>query len=173
MAPEYGRRTALPLRSRCSCFEVVNAHSRLKDARRFVGWRGNWRPYGKRRDRITPYFLGKRCYFRFASGITDAGALCRHKSHLVRDILEAARQKIRQMGKNAGGSVAESAPHLRRAYKSVAATCRRWFDSPGGGHEPLIVRNSAAPNLPLAARPGVGHIGLTGDVAEWLKAAVC
>src|ERR1700730_9508041 len=33
--------------------------------------------------------------------------------------------------------------------------------------------NSAALNLPLAARPRVGHIGLTGDVAEWLKAAVC
>jgi hypothetical protein len=57
--------------------------------------------------------------------------------------------------------------------KSVTATCGRWFDSPGGGHELLIVRNSATRNLPLAARPGVGHIGLTGDVAEWLKAAVC
>jgi hypothetical protein len=33
--------------------------------------------------------------------------------------------------------------------------------------------SSAALNLPLAARPRVGHIGLTGDVAEWLKAAVC
>jgi hypothetical protein len=28
-------------------------------------------------------------------------------------------------------------------------------------------------NLPLAARPRVGHIGRAGDVAEWLKAAVC
>ena len=33
--------------------------------------------------------------------------------------------------------------------------------------------NPAAPNLPLAACPRVGHIGLAGDVAEWLKAAVC
>jgi hypothetical protein len=33
--------------------------------------------------------------------------------------------------------------------------------------------NPAAPNLPLAARRRVGHIGLAGDVAEWLKAAVC
>jgi hypothetical protein len=103
----------------------------------------------------------------------DAGALCRHKSHLVRDILRAARQKIRQWEK-----MREAAsPNPRRICdahnKSVAATCRRWFDSPGGGHEPLIVRNSATRNLPLAARPGVGHIGLTGDVAEWLKAAVC
>ena len=32
---------------------------------------------------------------------------------------------------------------------------------------------AAAPNLPLAARPRVGHIGLDGAVAEWLKAAVC
>jgi hypothetical protein len=30
-----------------------------------------------------------------------------------------------------------------------------------------------ADNLPLAARRCVGHIGHTGDVAEWLKAAVC
>ena len=33
--------------------------------------------------------------------------------------------------------------------------------------------NSAAANLPLAARPRVGHIGPNGAVAEWLKAAVC
>jgi hypothetical protein len=30
-----------------------------------------------------------------------------------------------------------------------------------------------ASNLPLAACPRVGHIGPAGDVAEWLKAAVC
>jgi hypothetical protein len=29
------------------------------------------------------------------------------------------------------------------------------------------------PKLPLAAHPCVGHIGLNGAVAEWLKAAVC
>jgi hypothetical protein len=34
-------------------------------------------------------------------------------------------------------------------------------------------RSSAAPNLPLAAHRRVRHIGPTGDVAEWLKAAVC
>jgi hypothetical protein len=28
-------------------------------------------------------------------------------------------------------------------------------------------------NLLLAAHRCVGHIGLNGDVAEWLKAAVC
>jgi hypothetical protein len=33
--------------------------------------------------------------------------------------------------------------------------------------------NTRADNLPLAARRRVGHIGRTGDVAEWLKAAVC
>jgi hypothetical protein len=33
--------------------------------------------------------------------------------------------------------------------------------------------NPAAANLPLAALPCVGHIGLNGAVAEWLKAAVC
>jgi hypothetical protein len=33
--------------------------------------------------------------------------------------------------------------------------------------------NEAAWNLSLAARPRLGHIGLNGAVAEWLKAAVC
>jgi hypothetical protein len=36
-----------------------------------------------------------------------------------------------------------------------------------------MARNAAALNLPLAARRCVGHIGLNGAVAEWLKAAVC
>jgi hypothetical protein len=35
------------------------------------------------------------------------------------------------------------------------------------------IERSATKNLPLAARRRVGHIGLVGDVAEWLKAAVC
>ena len=34
----------------------------------------------------------------------------------------------------------------------------------------MALRN---PNLPLAARPGLGHIRPNGAVAEWLKAAVC
>jgi hypothetical protein len=34
-------------------------------------------------------------------------------------------------------------------------------------------RTAKAANLPLAARACVGHIDFTGDVAEWLKAAVC
>jgi hypothetical protein len=34
-------------------------------------------------------------------------------------------------------------------------------------------RDSKACNLALAARRCVGHIGRIGDVAEWLKAAVC
>jgi hypothetical protein len=44
---------------------------------------------------------------------------------------------------------------------------RRWT------HRSRCVECSAAANLPLAARRRVGHIGLVGDVAEWLKAAVC
>ena len=38
---------------------------------------------------------------------------------------------------------------------------------------PKWLANCAAANLPLAARPCVGHIRLNGAVAEWLKAAVC
>jgi hypothetical protein len=34
-------------------------------------------------------------------------------------------------------------------------------------------KSTAAQNLPLAAHRRVRHIGPTGDVAEWLKAAVC
>ena len=36
-----------------------------------------------------------------------------------------------------------------------------------------MAANPVAANLPLAACPCVGHIGLNGAVAEWLKAAVC
>jgi len=37
----------------------------------------------------------------------------------------------------------------------------------------LKARGEVHANLPLAARPWVGHIGPVGAVAEWLKAAVC
>ena len=36
-----------------------------------------------------------------------------------------------------------------------------------------VARKCRLRHLPLAARPGVGHIDLDGAVAEWLKAAVC
>jgi hypothetical protein len=67
---------------------------------------------------------------------------------------------------------------LRRARNNpwprcATFRCREWFESLGGRQKPLIVRNPAARNLALAARPDVGHIDPTGDVAEWLKAAVC
>jgi hypothetical protein len=38
---------------------------------------------------------------------------------------------------------------------------------------PLPEHSLVSLNLPLAGRPRVGHIGAAGDVAEWLKAAVC
>jgi hypothetical protein len=43
------------------------------------------------------------------------------------------------------------------------------------GHRcrPYLSEKPMAANLPLAACRRVGHIGLAGDVAEWLKAAVC
>jgi hypothetical protein len=37
----------------------------------------------------------------------------------------------------------------------------------------LLARAFLQPESPLAGCRRVGHIGLTGDVAEWLKAAVC
>jgi hypothetical protein len=37
----------------------------------------------------------------------------------------------------------------------------------------LLAWAFAIPESPLAGYARVGHIGLTGDVAEWLKAAVC
>jgi hypothetical protein len=37
----------------------------------------------------------------------------------------------------------------------------------------MVPGSRGAVNLLLAGRPRVGHIGLSGDVAEWLKAAVC
>ena len=54
------------------------------------------------------------------------------------------------------------------------APCSRPFKCLGRG--PYTLNGAeiwAAPNLPLAACPRVGHIRVAGDVAEWLKAAVC
>jgi hypothetical protein len=36
-----------------------------------------------------------------------------------------------------------------------------------------MIGKPTASNLTLAGGPGVGHIDAVGDVAEWLKAAVC
>jgi hypothetical protein len=49
----------------------------------------------------------------------------------------------------------------RRSQTAVSSGAPKWL------------ANSAAANLPLAARPCVGHIRPDGAVAEWLKAAVC
>ena len=69
-------------------------------------------------------------------------------------------------------SVTESLPHLRRAHCNLMAPTFRL--QLGSGSETIIMAcRGRRRHLPLAARPRVGHIGLTGAVAEWLKAAVC
>ena len=68
--------------------------------------------------------------------------------------------------------------HLRQRNQAMDLVPQRglrgfaWPSSVGWG-DIKSPTNSAASNLPLAARPHVGHIGLDGAVAEWLKAAVC
>jgi hypothetical protein len=75
--------------------------------------------------------------------------------------------------------VAEAVPHLWGAhnYNDDAGIPVAIRDSPGGmagsGLDIKWLAKSAGRHLPLAARPRVGHIGLIGAVAEWLKAAVC
>ena len=69
--------------------------------------------------------------------------------------------------------------HLRRARDKPLPDARASASRillEGLNQGPGVVKwlaNSAARNLPLAASPRVGHIRLTGAVAEWLKAAVC
>ena len=46
-------------------------------------------------------------------------------------------------------------------------------DSKRRAPESMCTEAFALSDIWLAARRCVGHIGLTGDVAEWLKAAVC
>ena len=81
-----------------------------------------------------------------------------------------------------GGSVAEFEPHFKARDTSgldvLVSSSRIRLRSRrrnSGGHQESSkwLAIAAAPNLPLAARPRVGHIGLDGAVAEWLKAAVC
>ena len=87
----------------------------------------------------------------------------------------ALREKTR-------GSVAEFEPHSKARDASAASTSGFLFkdslekpraEFPGHHESSKWLAITAAPNLPLAARPRVGHIGLDGAVAEWLKAAVC
>ena len=62
--------------------------------------------------------------------------------------------------------------HRRVRQKQSASACRRFASASIGSAMPCLFEFDS-PNLPLAARARVGHIGLDGAVAEWLKAAVC
>ena len=58
----------------------------------------------------------------------------------------------------------------------MAGDCAGAAATPGRGRttiDSLSFTSCTDCNLTLAACPGLGHIGRTGDVAEWLKAAVC
>ena len=92
-------------------------------------------------------------------------------------------QQIRVAGKRSD-SVKRKPPGIARLYieKSRVSRCAREpVCRPIPARQAIslparrlyLADNPAAPNLPLAACAGVGHIRLAGDVAEWLKAAVC
>jgi hypothetical protein len=90
------------------------------------------------------------------------------------------RQRVTGLARNdIAAGVAESAPRWWRPHhNSTAPTLRLQFKDPlkgpvGSGLDIIMAYDSRGRHLPLAARPRVGHIGLTGAVAEWLKAAVC
>src|SRR5664279_2861764 len=56
----------------------------------------------------------------------------------------------------------------------IPASRRDSLNGPvGSGLDIIMAYDSRGRHLPLAARARVGHIGLSGAVAEWLKAAVC
>ena len=61
----------------------------------------------------------------------------------------------------------------RRSARLSLSPVERLMNIAASSGVPKWPANSAAANLPLAARPRVGHIRLNGAVAEWLKAAVC
>jgi hypothetical protein len=90
------------------------------------------------------------------------------------------RQRVTGLARNdIAAGVAESAPRWWRPHhNSTAPTLRLQFKDSlkgpvGSGFDIIMAYDSRGRHLPLAARPRVGHIGLTGAVAEWLKAAVC
>ena len=64
----------------------------------------------------------------------------------------------------------------RQGWRIMPAFYDARATKPLCGFDPSPKRDaigSLGSNLSLAARPRVGHIGLNGAVAEWLKAAVC
>jgi hypothetical protein len=92
--------------------------------------------------------------------------------------LQATRlaPRRRPCAKIPGASVAEFGPHFRTRGLDVPVSFSRIpLEKPRAEFQESSkwLAIAAAPNLPLAARPRVGHIGLDGAVAEWLKAAVC
>ena len=146
-------------------------------------------------NRKNPYFSGLKCPFEWrrqrqkpiACGQESAGNQSNPLQRRVRKIVRRTigKRRWRAPARNGstllarrnarcGGGWRPRQPRNKSVTQSPDFGCER---SP----ERLIGRprvrkwlsNSAALNLPLAARPRVGHIGLTGDVAEWLKAAVC
>ena len=79
--------------------------------------------------------------------------------------------KTQQSGAGNGRGAANLGRVLRK-WHEIGSERGAWSAPPRTGGD-KIVRNSTKRNLPLAAGPRVGHIGLNGAVAEWLKAAVC
>jgi hypothetical protein len=62
---------------------------------------------------------------------------------------------------------------VRGSRRAGTRDASPWRAPSPGTFDSLHFTSCAECNLALAARPRVGHIGRTGDVAEWLKAAVC
>jgi len=103
-----------------------------------------------------------------------AVAISKRAGHVVR------KRDARPKRQSRSGIIVARCPHPHRQHattRSFSARsfrfeegCERFGGGPSGRQG---TGNSATTNLPLAARARVGHIGLTGDVAEWLKAAVC
>jgi hypothetical protein len=104
----------------------------------------------RRNDRIFPGFSTSRCaqHHRFGG------------RKPARNLREAATGTARpEQSTDEGRCCRRQELRRRNSMATRGYRCRN--------------RNRPAGNLPLAARSRVGHIGTTGDVAEWLKAAVC
>jgi hypothetical protein len=170
------------------------AESFFQHLRRSMRWPVHIAGWGESQK---PLFIGLKMPFRMAPATADANCV---RAGISGKSIESAATASSKNGPTARSANAdgkrrrETEAHsgsakraMRRRLAAAAAGAEQIRDPkvPGCGCErsperligsPRVrkwLSNSAALNLPLAARPRVGHIGLTGDVAEWLKAAVC
>ena len=143
-------------------------------------------PRASWQDRSNPYFPGTKCISAFCREPVRSqreSNLAGYRHQAGHSVRECARNREpssqRDKRRCVTPQLSDSGAHLTHAATHPP---QRGPSKPEGTRGRAACIHAGAPmaasvpqprNLLLAARRHVGHIRLVGDVAEWLKAAVC